>query len=264
MLVRPDDKVEELWDHALCDGIPATHTQVHSFVLVLMKDKDVEPFVFFLQRALESDLAVFEGHIQSLILHVTDSVESHLGAAFAKEDGHDLDLFDIRHFAEVIDVVVLAHQINIAEVLKSAWVIVIAVNHENGHSHTQILIHIVSVRVLIRFELDVLLAENCVVEQLLALPERLTTWLVFVEEVAAHQQEVKVGGAAGDVQGLLKAIEAIIGAHFIILLIAEMVVRGDHDVEDLALVDHLSLTARLIRANDPVVINFSLGCWSLC
>ena len=135
VLVSPDNEMEKLRNHALCDRIAATHSQVHSFVFVLMQHQDVKPFVFLFQRPLELDLSVFESHVEPFIFHVTDTVQCNLGTALSEENRDDLDIFNVGDFAEVIYVVILAHQVDITEVLEAAWVVVIAVDHENWHGN---------------------------------------------------------------------------------------------------------------------------------
>ena len=125
--------MEKLGYHALSDRVAPTHTQVHPLVLVLVKHQDVEPFFFVFQRSLELDFAVFKSHIESLVLHVADAIQGYFGATFPEQDRHNFDVLDVRHFAKVVNVVVLAHQIYIAQVLESAGIVMIAVDHEDRH-----------------------------------------------------------------------------------------------------------------------------------
>ena len=78
MLVRPDNQVKELGNHAFRDRVSPTHSQVHSFILVLVQHQDVEPIIFVLEWSFELDLLVLESHVQSLIFHVSDTIESNL------------------------------------------------------------------------------------------------------------------------------------------------------------------------------------------
>ena len=100
-----------------------------------MKNKDVEPLVLVLQRSLELDAFVFEGHVEPFIFHVSDAVEGDFGIALAKQDWQHFDVLNVRHFAKVVHVVVLTHEVDIAEVFEAARVVVVTVDHENRHGN---------------------------------------------------------------------------------------------------------------------------------
>ena len=116
----------------------------------------------------------------------------------------------------------------------------IAVNDEDGQADRQVLIHVVRLRVLIRLELDVLFSKDCVVEKLLALPEGLSRRLVLVEQVSSHEDEVHVRSARSNLERLLEGVERITMPYLIVLLVAQMVVCGNHNVEHVVVVDFIS------------------------
>lgn len=181
MLMRPHNKMEKLRNHAFCDGVPATHAKMHALVLILVQNQYVEPIILVFQRSLELDALVLKGHVESFILHVTDTVESNLSLALPEEDWDHLYVFNVGDLPEVIDVVVGAHQVDVAQVLKPARVIVVPVNDKYRQRHGKVLVHVVRLGVLVRLELDVLLAKNVIVEEVLALPESLAGWFVLME-----------------------------------------------------------------------------------
>ena len=190
VFMSPDYQVEELRNHAFRDGVPSTHAEVHPFVFVLVDDENVEPVVFVLQRSLEFYLLVFECHVKSLIFHVADAEQCDLRQPFSEQNRLYSYFFYISNLSEIIDVVILTHKVYVAEVFEAARVVMVPVDHEDRHRYRQILIHIVSVRVLIRLKLDVLLAKDSLVEHLLAFIEGLTARLMFVEQITSHQYEV--------------------------------------------------------------------------
>ena len=125
---------------------------MHPLVLVLVKHQNVEPFVFVFEWPLELNATIFEGHIESLIFHISDSVESNLRCALSEKDRHHFNILNICHLAEIIHVVVLTHKVDIAEVFESTWVVMVAMNHEDGHGNGEVFVHVIGVWVLIRFE----------------------------------------------------------------------------------------------------------------
>ena len=66
---------------------------------------------------------------------MADAVKGNPSLAFDEKNGHDFYVFNVCDLAKVVDVVILAHQIDIAEVLQTSWIIVVSVNHEDRHGY---------------------------------------------------------------------------------------------------------------------------------
>jgi len=105
---------------------------MHSFELVLVEDQNVEPLILMGCRPLKFDFLVFKRNIEPFVLHIPNTIEGNSSVLLFEEDGADLDFLDVRHLPEIIDEVVLAHQVDVREVLEAAGVVVVAVDYEDG------------------------------------------------------------------------------------------------------------------------------------
>lgn len=171
VLMSPHDEMKELRNHILSDRVAPTTAQVHTLVLVLMQHEYVEPAVAIFQRTFELDLAILERNIQTLVLHVADAVDGQLGLALDKQNRLHFDILYIRHLPEVIDIIVAVHEVYVRQVFEAARIVMITVNHKDGHLDAQILVHVVRILIQVRVELDVLIAEHSLIEHLLQLEE---------------------------------------------------------------------------------------------
>ncbi len=78
VLMRPYNKVKELRDHPLSYTVAPTDTQVHAFVLVLVQNENVKPIVFVFEWSFKLNAFIFKRHVESLILHVANSIQCYL------------------------------------------------------------------------------------------------------------------------------------------------------------------------------------------
>lgn len=171
MLVSPDYKMKEFRNHSFSDRVSAAATEMHTFVLILMKYQYVEPFVLVTEWSLKLYFFIFESNIQSLVFHVTNAVERNFGLTFDKKYWDNFNILNIRHLTEIINVVITIHQIDITQVLQSTRVVMISMNHKNGHGDAQIFVHVIRIVELVSFEFYILFAENTLVEHLLKFEE---------------------------------------------------------------------------------------------
>lgn len=69
---------------------------------------------------------------------------------------------------------------------------------------------------------------------------------MLVKQVTTHEHEVQVRSVPAYLEALFKTSEGVIGTDLVILLVAQVIVRRYHDVEDVVLLDAVSIVHGLI------------------
>lgn len=118
---------------------------------------------------------------------MANSIKSYFGGSLHEQNWYNFYVFNVGHFAEIIHIVVTVHQVDVTEILKAAWIVMIAVNHENRYGDTEVFIHIVGIVELVGFVLYVLLPEDTFVHHLLQLEKSFTRGLMLVKQITTKK-----------------------------------------------------------------------------